>query len=310
MMKAIMRRHPARRRPARALPAVAVALAFALAMAAAPATAGAAMAASSAAGAGAAAGAVPEVAPGGVVRWPGEGLESCSSGGESWQPLAGACWYPVDLLAEPGTITVARTAGGGRQTATVRVSDYPYAVQRLTIEDTSKVDLSAADLARVQRENARIGALWSRRTPRRFRPPLAPPLADLPAGGRFGDRRFFNGKPRSPHTGADYAAAAGTPVYAVADGTVALAGDLFFSGNSVFLDHGDGLISMYFHFTDIAVAEGERVTAGQRIGSVGATGRATGPHLHFGLRWRGARVDPAALLGDPAALPEVAGGAE
>jgi biotin carboxyl carrier protein len=245
------------------------------------------------------------VAPGGVVRWLGEGTERCGMEGESWQAIDGACWYPIDLLRRAGPLTVERWTGGRRSTTVVEVGPYPYSEQRLTIEDQSKVNLSAADLARVERENARIGRLWKLRTPRRFTLPLRAPLAALPDGGRFGARRVINGQPRSPHTGADYAAAAGTPVLAPADGTVALAGDLFFSGNSVFVDHGDGLITMVFHLREIDVREGQEVRAGQRLGVVGSTGRATGPHLHFGVRWRGARVDPAVLLGAVAAVPEV-----
>lgn len=245
------------------------------------------------------------VVPGGVVRWGGEGTDRCGVEGERWEPIDGTCWYPVDLLRRPGALTVERWAAGQRSTAAVEVGRYPYAEQRLTIEDESKVNLSAADLARVERENARIGKLWALRTPRRFTLPLAAPLAALPAGGRFGARRVINGQPKSAHSGADYAVPAGTPVLAPAAGTVRLAADFFFSGNSVFVDHGDGLITMVFHLREIDVEEGQEVHAGQRLGRVGATGRATGPHLHFGVRWHGARVDPAVLLGAVAAVPEV-----
>jgi murein DD-endopeptidase MepM/ murein hydrolase activator NlpD len=158
------------------------------------------------------------------------------------------------------------------------------------------VDLSAKDLARVERENREIAALWGRRGARRFSLPLAPPLEPLPAGGRFGSRRVINGQPRSPHGGADYTIAAGTPVRAAADGTVALVGDHFFGGRSVFVDHGDGLLTMYFHLSRVDVQAGQELRRGETLGAVGATGRATGPHLHFGVRWRGARVDPAQLL--------------
>ena len=238
----------------------------------------------------------PVVDPGGLVRWTGPDTERCAMEGESWAPLGDTCWYPIDLLRAPGRLTVVRTAGGRRHEAAVRISDYPYPEQRLTVEE-SKVDLSAEDLARVERENREIGKLWSRRTPRRFTLPLGPPLADLPAGGRFGARRVLNGRPSSPHSGADYSADSGTPVLAVAPGTVVLAEEHFFAGNSVFIDHGDGLITMYFHLSRIEVEKGVEVAAGRTVGRVGATGRATGPHLHFGVRWRGARVDPGALLG-------------
>lgn len=245
-----------------------------------------------------------EVAPGQVLRWSAPGTQRCGMNGRSWKPLGESCWYPVDLLSKEGPLTVTRWRDGRRELATVRVTAYPYAVQRLEITDDSKVHLSAADLARVRREQERVGALWKLATPRRFDLPLAAPLASMPEGGRFGARRIINGDPRNPHTGADYAAPEGTPVLAAADGTVVLADDLFFSGGSIFLDHGDGLVTMYFHLSHIGVAKGDRVRVGQVIGKVGATGRATGPHLHFGVRWRGARIDPRDLL-EPGRAPEI-----
>lgn len=239
----------------------------------------------------------PEVPPGGVVRWPGDGtVTACQMDGRRWTPIDGDCWFPVDLLQPAGALELGRVRGERMETAPVRVAEYPYPVQHITLEDTSRVDLSPEDEARAAREAERIEQLWSLDTPRRFTLPLGPPLDPLPGGGRFGSRRFFNNQPRSPHSGADYSAASGTPVRAVADGRVALTGDFFFTGNSVFIDHGDGLVSMAFHLSAIDVTDGEEVSRGQVVGKVGATGRATGPHLHFGLRWRGARVDPGLLL--------------
>ena len=244
-----------------------------------------------------------EVAPGTVVRWPGEELLACSRGDRTWKPSAGACWYAVDLLAPEGPLELGRRTASGPETRVVRVSSYIYPVQRITLEDDSRVDLSPENLERVRGEQRRVAALWETAPAPRFSLPLAAPLADLPPGGRFGSRRFFNDQPRSPHSGADYAAAAGTEVLAAATGRVVLADDLFFSGESLFLDHGDGLVSMYFHLSERRVGEGERVERGQVIGRGGATGRATGPHLHFGLRWRGSRIDPALLLGPPEQIP-------
>ena len=115
----------------------------------------------------------------------------------------------------------------------------------------------------------------------------------------FGARRVFNGKTRSRHAGLDVAAPAGAPVVAAAGGRVALAGNFYFSGGSVVLDHGEGLFTMYFHLSRLDVKEGETVAAGQLLGAVGATGRATGPHLHWAARLGSARIDPAALLALP-----------
>jgi murein DD-endopeptidase MepM/ murein hydrolase activator NlpD len=243
------------------------------------------------------------VRPGTVVRWPGTGLTSCGRVGQDFEPLDGACYYAVDLLRAAGPVTLERQRGRVRETLAVRVGPFDYPVQRLTLPK-DKVDLSAEDLARVERENKEVAALWGRRGKRRFTLPLAPPLDPLPPGGRFGSRRVINGQPRSPHGGADYTVAAGSPVRAAAEGTVALVADHFFGGNSVFVDHGDGLVTMYFHLSRVDVKAGDEVRRGEVLGAVGATGRATGPHLHFGVRWRGARVDPAPLLA-PGAIATV-----
>ena len=235
------------------------------------------------------------VAPGGVVRWPGQDVSGCAQQGESFEPIGGACWYAVDLLAPEGPLELERTRAGVKELRRVMVGDYPYPVQRLDVEERM-VHLSDADLARVARENRRIAAAFQTRGPRRFELPLAAPLERMSGGSRFGARRYFNGEPRSPHSGADYKASTGTPVFAVARGEVVLAEEHFFAGKSVFIDHGDGLISMSFHLSAIAVEPGDTVERGQRVGAVGATGRVTGAHLHFALRWRGARVNPALLL--------------
>ncbi len=245
-----------------------------------------------------------EVRPGAVVRWSGGDTTSCAMGERRWPALGDTCWYPVDLGAG-GVLVVTRTRAGHEERAQLEVGPYPYPEQRLEVAD-AKVHLAADDEARAARETREVAALWERAEgPVRFSLPLAPPLRPLPAGGRFGARRIFNGEPRSPHSGADYRAPAGTPVYAAADGTVALTGEHFFSGRSVFIDHGGGLVTMYFHLRRIVVAEGEPVRRGEKLGEVGASGRATGPHLHFGVRWHGARVDPALLLGEPDRVPSL-----
>jgi murein DD-endopeptidase MepM/ murein hydrolase activator NlpD len=241
------------------------------------------------------------VRPGTLVRWPGEGLEWCAVGDERFEPLDGACYYPVDLLHRPGELELARGRAGRRETTAVRVGRFDYPVQKLTLP-RRMVELSPKDLERVERENREMARLWALEGPRRFGLPLGPPLDPLPAGGRFGHRRIINGSPRSPHGGADYSVAEGTPVLAAADGRVAMVADQFFGGNAVFLDHGDRLVTMYMHMSRVDVTEGQTVRRGERLGAVGSTGRATGPHLHFGARWRGARVDPALLLGEPRAI--------
>lgn len=245
----------------------------------------------------AAAGAEPArvvVRPGGAARWHGEGTSACANGGRVWAPLGDSCYFPVDL-EESGTIAVERVRAGVTERAVLVVGSCPYPEQHLTVDDRM-VHLSKADLERTRRESAHVAVLWSLQTRPRFTLPLAAPLPGSVQGGNFGARRVFNGEPRSPHSGVDYKVAAGTPVLAVAPGRVALVGDHFFSGKSVFIDHGGGLISMVFHLSRALVEEGQEVAAGQAVGKVGATGRATGPHLHLGFRWHGARVDPALLL--------------
>lgn len=236
------------------------------------------------------------VPPGGVVRWAGDGVSRCRLGEQSFAPVDGACWYAIDLLAS-GRLEVVRVRAGSSERRALRVAPYPYPEQRIELEDDTKVNLSSRDLARVEREQERVGRLWTLSGPRRYALPLRAPLDPLPKGGRFGSRRVFNGQPRSPHTGADFPADAGTPVRAAADGRVVLAEEQFFPGNAVFVFHGDGLFTMYFHLSAILVRPGEEVKRGAVLGRVGSTGRASGPHLHFAVRWHGARVDPGQLLG-------------
>jgi murein DD-endopeptidase MepM/ murein hydrolase activator NlpD len=159
------------------------------------------------------------------------------------------------------------------------------------------VELDAETSRRVAEEASRLNELWRNVTPERywhgaFLPPVA--SAGLPEG--FGFRRIINEQPRSPHSGADYQAPPGSIVRASNAARVVLAEEQFFGGNSLVLDHGLGLYTIYFHLERFLVRSGDRVHKGQEIGRVGATGRATGPHLHFGVRLQGARVDPAALL--------------
>ncbi len=184
-----------------------------------------------------------------------------------------------------------RTAAG-----TVEIRSRSFPVQRLTLP-TPMVDLDPATEERARAEAERMRTLYRTITPERlWRGRFTLPVASAEPGTGFGARRVINGKPRAPHSGIDFAVPRATPVVAVNDGRVALIAEHFFAGRLVVIDHGLGLHTLYFHLDTVSVTDGERVTRGQPIATVGATGRATGPHLHFGVQLGGARVDPATLL--------------
>ena len=170
-----------------------------------------------------------------------------------------------------------------------------YPEQRLTIANPRHVNPNPADLERIRRESARMRSAYAASSPRagNFHPFLRP--LEGPVTGAFGRRRILNGEPRSPHRGLDIAAATGTPVRAPAPGQVTVTGDFFFNGNTVLLDHGDGLVSLYCHLHEIRAEEGDLLARGDVLGTVGATGRATGPHLHWTVSLRTVMIDPDAL---------------
>jgi hypothetical protein len=182
-------------------------------------------------------------------------------------------------------------------TGTLRLRRRDFRVQRLTLPK-GMVDLDPATEKRAEEEGERLQTLYRMVTPERlWRGTFVRPVAGTEPGTGFGARRIINGQARAPHTGIDYSAPLGAPVVAANDGRVALVADYFFPGRLVVLDHGLGVYTLYFHLSEAQVAEGEHVSRGQTIGTVGATGRATGPHLHFGALVGSARVDPAVLLG-------------
>jgi murein DD-endopeptidase MepM/ murein hydrolase activator NlpD len=185
-----------------------------------------------------------------------------------------------------------RTAGG-----IVNILAREFSVERLTLP-TAMVDLDPETERRAVDESGRLRTLYRTISSERlWRGRFTRPVAGTEPGTGYGARRIINGKPRMPHTGIDYSVPRGTPVVAANSGRVALVAEFFFPGRLVVIDHGLGLYTLYFHLDDVSVAEGARVERGDPIGTVGATGRATGPHLHFGVQVGSARVDPAALLG-------------
>jgi len=240
--------------------------------------------------------------PGGVAIIPLGSVSTSADTPQTWfgdQPVLVTSdhdqWYavvglPLDMT--PGSHELRVKIGGVTKMQDFEVNTKHYPEQHITLEDTSKVELSAADEARADRELAVIQELK-----RHWRAAQNTDLAFiLPAKGRltgrFGLRRFFNEEPRSPHAGLDMAVARGTPVKASAQGQVLAVDDYFFNGRTIFVDHGNGLITMYCHLERIDVKTGETVSKGQRIGLSGKTGRATGPHLHWSVVLNGAMVDP------------------
>jgi biotin carboxyl carrier protein len=209
----------------------------------------------------------------------------------AWTALAG-----IPLTATPGAAQITVQMPGAQP----RAIDYivrpkQYAVQRLKVAP-GKVDLSPEDEARVERERVHLQEVIAT-----FTQPEPESLAmRAPVPGRrsssFGLRRVFNGQARSPHAGMDIAAAMGTPVLAPLAGRVVDTGDYFFSGNAVWLDHGGGLLTLLCHLSAIDVKVGDTLRAGDHVGKVGATGRVTGPHLHFGVVLNRTSVDPALFL--------------
>ncbi|MDX1515661.1 MAG: peptidoglycan DD-metalloendopeptidase family protein [Woeseiaceae bacterium] len=208
---------------------------------------------------------------------------------------AGARWLAavgLPLDTDPGSVSV---VVDGRAVE-IPVQPHAYREQRLTVTNKRYVTPDPDELERIGRERKLIDSALTR-----FRDAAVDDITlAVPVDGRqsssFGLRRFFNDQPRSPHKGMDIAAASGTPVRAPKSGIVSATGNYFFNGNTVIVDHGQGLVTMYCHLSRIDVAEGDSVSTGATLGAVGATGRVTGPHLHFGVYLNGTAVDPAILL--------------
>ena len=230
----------------------------------------------------------------------GHDLTPIRTSSTEWRILVG-----VDLDTKPGRYDVSLITGpSGKDRITQLLTVLPktFATRRLTV-DAAFVNPSAEQAARITDDTARLNRVWASSSPMSLWSGAW--LRPVPgaANGVFGTRSIFNGEPRSPHGGADFQGAAGTPVKAPNSGRVVLAGDLYFTGNTVVIDHGGGLFSLFAHLRAISVREGDPVATDTVLGELGATGRVTGPHLHWAVRLNGARVDPLsllALLGEPA----------
>ncbi|OBS36685.1 peptidoglycan DD-metalloendopeptidase family protein [Pseudomonas syringae] len=208
--------------------------------------------------------------------------------GTRWLAIVG-----IPLTVKPGNQQV--TSGGRTLNFTVGSKKYPE--QHITLKNKRQVNPNPEDNKRIEGELAeqlRAYRSFSPGTPSNL-------ILDKPVNGplssKFGVRRFFNGEERNPHSGLDFAVPAGTPIKSPAAGKVILTGNYFFNGNTVFVDHGQGFISMFCHMSKIDVKVGDLVPRGGVVGKVGATGRATGPHMHWNVSLNDARVDPAIFIG-------------
>lgn len=223
-----------------------------------------------------------------TATYQGKPLLVVKEQGTRWLAIVG-----IPLTVKPGTQQV--TSGGRTLNFTVGSKKYPE--QHITLKNKRQVNPNPEDNKRIEGELAeqlRAYRSFSPGTPSNL-------ILDKPVNGplssKFGVRRFFNGEERNPHSGLDFAVPAGTPIKSPAAGKVILTGNYFFNGNTVFVDHGQGFISMFCHMSKIDVKVGDLVPRGGVVGKVGATGRATGPHMHWNVSLNDARVDPAIFIG-------------
>ncbi len=222
-------------------------------------------------------------------------LFSGDAEGRRWIGLYG---IDLDAALGPSTIQIQGIAPDGRTVQTeyvIEIRGKQFPTRRLTV-DEKFVNPPPEVLDRISAETKLVQALFQKTTPERlWTGPFVAPV-NAPLGSPFGLRSVFNNQPRSPHSGTDFRAPAGTPIRAPNAGIVVLAADLYYAGNSVIIDHGHGLYSYFAHLSRFDVEEGARVRTGDVVGRVGATGRVTGAHLHWSVRLAGARVDPISLL--------------
>jgi murein DD-endopeptidase MepM/ murein hydrolase activator NlpD len=231
-----------------------------------------------------------------TAGWGGHSLYFWAENETTFRGLVG-----VDLRRKPAPnlLSVSVVLADGKRASCglpFAVHKGDFVVERLNV-DRKFVELSREDLARAKRESAQLREIFATITPKPlWTGPFQSPVPGIKGSGNFGKRRVFNNEPRSPHSGEDYPAPAGTPILAPQRGRVVLAADHFFSGNVVIVDHGVGLFTFHGHMRSFAVKEGDLVEAGDKLGEVGATGRVTGPHLHWTVRLARTRVNPRDLL--------------
>ncbi len=224
-----------------------------------------------------------------------QALPATAARPHAWIALVG-----IDLDARPGTyvVSVSAVSAAGSTVKEHRLAVTPkvFATRRLTV-DPDFMNPPASEAIRIAKETAAIAAVWNGNAGPNTGPDLSF-VAPVPhkANSAFGKRSVFNGEARNAHTGADFISPAGTSVKAPAPGTVVLAGNFYFPGSTVVVDHGLGVVSLFAHLSNILVNAGDDVAQGEVLGLVGATGRVTGAHLHWAVRVNGARIDPLSLV--------------
>ena len=201
----------------------------------------------------------------------------------------------IPLNTKPGEHYIESRKNGAVKKKFFRVVNKEYATQHITIKNKRKVNPYASDMERILREKKIKSKARATYTKKTVDTDFLLPVEGIQTGS-YGKRRFFNGQARQPHSGMDIAADEGVPVAAPADGTVIETGDFFFSGNMIYIDHGQGLITLFAHLSEIDVERNQQIKKGQILGKVGSTGRVTGPHLHWSLGLNGTWVDPALFL--------------
>ncbi|MGN4981326.1 M23 family metallopeptidase [Aeromonas dhakensis] len=209
--------------------------------------------------------------------------------GKRWIAIVG-----IPLKSQPGPHQLQVSDG---RTLDFTVGSKHYREQHIKLKNSRQVNPLAEDMARINRELAEQTRAYQTFSPAQPSNLLFDKPVEGPLSSPFGLRRFFNGEERNPHSGLDFAVGAGTPIKSPAAGKVILIGNYFFNGNTVFVDHGQGLISMFCHMSKVDVKLGQSLPRGGIVGRVGATGRATGPHMHWNVSLNDARVDPAIFIG-------------
>jgi len=222
------------------------------------------------------------------ATWQGKPVLVVKDQDARWLAIVG-----IPLTIKPGT---SQQVNSGGRNLPFSVGSKKYPEQRITLKNQRQVNPNPDDLKRIEQEldvQVRAYRSFTPGTPSNL---LLDKPVDGPLSSKFGVRRFFNGEERNPHAGLDFAVPAGTPIKAPAAGKVILIGNYFFNGNTVFVDHGQGFISMFCHMSKIDVKVGDAVPRGGVVGRVGSTGRATGPHMHWNVSLNDARVDPAIFI--------------